>query len=88
MNELIGMGVALVTPFNIDGTVDYKSLRGITKAGHLGTNHEHQNCKLVQQRPISRNKITLVDLVTKHLPMAYEIINNMSVSITGMRNQK
>jgi 4-hydroxy-tetrahydrodipicolinate synthase len=27
MNELIGMGVALVTPFNIDGTVDYKSLR-------------------------------------------------------------
>ena len=29
MNELIGMGVALVTPFNIDGTVDYKSLRSL-----------------------------------------------------------
>ena len=31
MNELIGMGVALVTPFNIDGTVDYKSLRGLVE---------------------------------------------------------
>lgn len=31
MNELIGMGVALVTPFNIDGTVDYKSLRSLVE---------------------------------------------------------
>lgn len=31
MNELIGMGVALVTPFNIDGTVDYKSLKGLVE---------------------------------------------------------
>ena len=31
MNELIGMGVALVTPFNIDGTVDYKSLSGLVE---------------------------------------------------------
>ena len=31
MNGLIGMGVALVTPFNIDGTVDYKSLRGLVE---------------------------------------------------------
>ena len=31
MNELIGIGVALVTPFNIDGTVDYKSLRSLVE---------------------------------------------------------
>ena len=26
MKSLIGMGVALVTPFNSDGSVDYKAL--------------------------------------------------------------
>jgi len=31
MRELIGMGVALVTPFNNDGTVDYKSLASIVE---------------------------------------------------------
>ena len=31
MKELIGMGVALVTPFNNDGTVDYKSLANIVE---------------------------------------------------------
>lgn len=31
MNELVGMGVALVTPFKSDGSVDHEALKNIVE---------------------------------------------------------
>ena len=87
MINLNGLGVAMVTPFNVNGTVDYTSLQRNTE--HLinsevdflvvlGTTAETPTLSLVEQRSVLD---FIIELNNKRLPIVVGISSNNTMNL-------